>query len=107
MKKEMIKKLIIFRHVINNKLDIKHIFQYAIGVTAGAIAFSAYANNDMVLFTGILIGFSLLNQIFHKFFKYSPIARVMVKKEDMDDEDFKNKITEAIKKSIKNDKKDE
>ncbi|MFW5789732.1 MAG: hypothetical protein ACOCZZ_01215 [Bacillota bacterium] len=100
MKKLFFKYYIELHKIINQKLDIKHIIQYFIGIIAGAIGLYSLIYYDLVTSIIILIGFSAINQLFHKLFKKLPMTRIMIKTDDMSKEDFKKEIRDVIQKDI-------
>lgn len=100
MKKLIFKYYIKFHKIINQRLDVKHIIQYFIGVIAGAIGLYSLIYHDLVTSIIILASFSALNQLFHRLFKKLPMTRIMIKTEDMSEEDFKKEIRDVIQKDI-------
>ena len=100
MKKIIFKYYIELHKIINQRLGIKHIIQYFIGIISGALGLYSLIYHDLVTAIIILISFSVLNQLFHKLFKKLPMTRIMIKTEDMSEEDFKKEIRDVIQKDI-------
>ncbi|MGM0413659.1 MAG: hypothetical protein ACQEQP_00605 [Bacillota bacterium] len=100
MKKLIFKYYIELHKIINQKLDIKHIIQYFIGILAGAFGLYSLIYYDLVTSIIILISFSVLNQLFHRLFKKLPMTRIMIKTDDMSEEDLRKEIRDVIKKDI-------
>jgi len=91
-------KYIKLHYIINDKLDIKNVMHFVLGILAGGVMAYGFVQKSFAIMIISLAVFSGINALFHKLFYSIPHTQVVVSVDEENEENVEEAVTSALEK---------